>query len=376
MVAFSDREWWIDYAKAIGIFLVVFIHLITSGYFKTLTYSINMHILLLGEIFAMPLFFFISGYLYRDIKPKIALNKYFKRLIIPYLAFYFIGAMVIIFINGYYKNLNIILQTTGKLLPSLIITDPSASIFPANGPIWFLLALFIVIMLFSIMMKYFKNYKYIFIAILGLNTLLFILHSYHINWIYLALDSAILGLMFFFAGHLTKKYDIIRIFRNNYINVIIVLAFFALSYLELTYNGGLAFRAGNWSGNIILSYMGGFAGIMMVIAFSSILSKFKFMLIYWISISTLIIMCLDQPIRSILVPLTRGILVINGHNLSYLVFMTITIILISLPIYYSLNKHIPVIVGNKTPIKIQIDNLNPQFSLSTFLINLRKRMFN
>ena len=116
----------------------------------------------------------------------------------------------------------------GRLLPSLFITGTYSNLIAANGPIWFLLALFMVIISFSILKNVFKEYKYIFIAILGLNVLLFVLNSMNIKLIYFTLNSAILGLMFFFVGYLSKKYNIMRFFRNNYVNVLLVLGFLPL----------------------------------------------------------------------------------------------------------------------------------------------------
>lgn len=372
MVAYSKREWWIDYAKAICIFLVVFIHLLTSGYFKGITYSININFLTLGEVFYMPLFFFVSGYLYRDLTPKMALEKYFKRLIVPYVFFSFVGIFVIVLLNGYYKNINIFLHSMGRLLPSLFVTGTYSNVIAANGPIWFLLALFMVIISFSLMKTYFKEYKYILIAILGFNALLYTLNAFNIQVIYLALNSAILGLMFFFVGHLSKKNDIIRFFKNNYINVIMLLVFFALTYLEFVYNGGLAFHRGNWKGNIILGYLGGFTGIIMVIAISSILSKFKFKAIYLVSISTLIIMSLNYPLQIILVPLTKKSLLLGGHNLLYITIMSIIIVSISIPVYIILNNHTPFLVGNKN--KELKTGANIRYKSSVYITNAFRRI--
>ena len=372
MVAYSEREWWIDYAKAMCIFLVVFIHLLTSGYFKGITYSVNINVLTLGEVFYMPLFFFVSGYLYRDLNPKMALEKYFKRLIVPYVFFSFVGIFVIVFLNGYYKNINIFLHSMGRLLPSLFITGTYSNVIAANGPIWFLLALFMVIISFSLMKTYFKEYKYILIAILGFNALLYTLNAWNIQVIYLALNSAILGLMFFFVGYLSKKNDIMRFFKNNYINVIMLLVFFALTYLEFVYNGGLAFHRGNWKGNIILGYLGGFTGIIMVIAISSILSKFKFKAIYLVSISTLIIMSLNYPLQIILVPLTKKSLLLGGHNLLYITIMSIIIVSISVPVYIILNNHTPFLVGNKN--KELKTGANIRYKSSVYITNAFRRI--
>ena len=127
MVSYSEREWWIDYAKTIGIFLVVFIHLITVN-FSNVNFGANkLNFILLGTVFHMPLFFFISGYLYKYITPKIALKKYLKRLIIPYIFFSFIGMIVFIQYKGLYTNPETLLSTIGTLLFGMIVADPTSN---------------------------------------------------------------------------------------------------------------------------------------------------------------------------------------------------------------------------------------------------------
>lgn len=74
----ASRIKWIDIFKGIGITLVVIGHMWSPG----------------GKFilwFHMPLFFFISGYLYNsDISIEKYLKKKFLRLIVPYLSFLFL----------------------------------------------------------------------------------------------------------------------------------------------------------------------------------------------------------------------------------------------------------------------------------------------
>ena len=73
MVAYDEREWWIDYAKTIGIFLVVFIHLILS--YKG-NFIIDRNILIFGNVFHMPLFSLFRA-IYIKMSSKNAVRKYF-----------------------------------------------------------------------------------------------------------------------------------------------------------------------------------------------------------------------------------------------------------------------------------------------------------
>ena len=79
----TKRIIWIDYAKVIGIFLVIFAHLYTSEGTSSenvvRTYIYGFH---------MPFFFLISGCLYKvregGLKQALLLN--IKKLLIPYLC--------------------------------------------------------------------------------------------------------------------------------------------------------------------------------------------------------------------------------------------------------------------------------------------------
>lgn len=66
---------WIDWAKTIGIFLVILGH---GG-------LVNENIRQVIYSFHMPLFFIISGILYKPLSFAVTIKKYYRRLIIPYL---------------------------------------------------------------------------------------------------------------------------------------------------------------------------------------------------------------------------------------------------------------------------------------------------
>jgi acyltransferase len=349
MVSYSEREWWIDYAKTIGIFLVVFIHLITVN-FSNVNFGANkLNFILLGTVFHMPLFFFISGYLYKYITPKIALKKYLKRLIVPYLFFSFLGMIVFIQYKGLYTNPETLLSTIGTLLFGVLVADPTVT--SPNGPLWFLLSLFIVIVLFSIFKTYFNNDKQLLIIIIGLNALLYVLHTLKIN-LYFSIDSALLGITFFYVGYVLKKHNIMQYFKNNYVNIGIIVSLFILTYLEFVYNGQLGLRSGSWEGNFIIAYLGAFAGIAMVIAISSILSRFQNKAIFLISINTLTIMGLDQILRHYLNIWSSGLGIKYLHPLFNAVVMAILVIVMAVVISQILNKYAPVLIGNKNTFKI------------------------
>lgn len=118
-----ERKCWIDYLKAIAIYLVILGHLPDELHIKWGIY-----------LFHMPLFFIISGYLYKPRKVKDEIKKVITQLFLPYM-FYGLG---LIGLYCFMRNtFNI------SLLEGFLIGDylKVCEIHPAMCPIWFVLVL-------------------------------------------------------------------------------------------------------------------------------------------------------------------------------------------------------------------------------------------
>ena len=83
---------WIDWAKVIGIWLVILGHAPAKG-----------HIFI--YMFHMPLFFMLSGFLYKRTNFKSEIKKSFRSLIIPYLIFNLLLIIVSIIIGDFRSNM-------------------------------------------------------------------------------------------------------------------------------------------------------------------------------------------------------------------------------------------------------------------------------
>lgn len=83
-----SRQKWIDICRGLGIILVVFghymqtLHLKYNGIFTEIFYYIYS--------FHMPLFFFLSGFVYKKYTTEVFLKKKFKSLIVPLVTFTFL----------------------------------------------------------------------------------------------------------------------------------------------------------------------------------------------------------------------------------------------------------------------------------------------
>lgn len=134
----QERMIWLDNLKAYGIILVIIGHSIvitaandSTGMLMKLIYS-----------FHMPLFFFISGYLFRPNQENYFYKKW-KVLLLPYLIFQMIS---VVFINVFYY-----IKTGGLERDPL---NTLLSVFYINGsvgwnsPLWFLIVLLIIELVF------------------------------------------------------------------------------------------------------------------------------------------------------------------------------------------------------------------------------------
>ena len=195
----TNRIKFVDIARGLGIILVVFGHAIVPEIRNTSNIFMNIYKYI--YIFHMPLFFFISGYVFEINKEKYSDKKLFikkkaQNLLIPYLTFSIISYIVIflclnitglrdILINAGYKITNIGESTYQILLCSNNI----------DKHIWFVYALFFVF-LFNI---FIKNKSYIYGSIIV--CMWIIIQFFEINaYIPSIIEEIIKGIIFFIIG--------------------------------------------------------------------------------------------------------------------------------------------------------------------------------
>ncbi|EPR1451579.1 TPA: acyltransferase family protein [Citrobacter koseri] len=258
----------IDYAKSIGIILVVMYHLKT-GFFNV--YHAYMY--------HMPLFFFIGGILYKD-RPFIttvvnSTKKQFFYLVYTFIILAIIG-MLIESIFGI-KNGNVY---TGNLLDSIALAFKSNL---SNNKLfivaWFLLAYWLVSIAFSAAYKILSLVKNT-----ALNRALIILvglalgyvavnvfaDSYHLDKkiAKLILSQVCFGLMFYCAGFSLRNYIFDNL--NIYSFIIITALLLVLRNYGLATSTGMSWAA--YKDGFYVSTFTAFAGIYAVMFISKLLA--------------------------------------------------------------------------------------------------------
>lgn len=250
---------WLDWAKAIGIWLVVLGHAIQATCIEREIGHICYDFI---YTFHMPLFFLLSGYLFQ----KKNCNRFFLRsllytLVIPYLLYSLCFFPLSFYIDAI-KNGHGIQETLGRLFLGIIMGDGYETPYSYYSclPCWFFVCIIQLKLLFVIVPVYRKSMMMINVISIIIISLL---QHYKID-LYCNLDSTLLAIPFFSVGFLLKN---INIFGGKNSNAILSIFMFCLTYVVLCLNGpGVGC-------NILLFFVGGITGSLTILFISQSFDK-------------------------------------------------------------------------------------------------------
>lgn len=331
----SERYNWIDWGKSIGIFLVLCEHIPIAPE--------NDYIHGFLRSFHMPLFLLISGYLYKEmVSIKEELQKDLTTLIIPYLIY-----QVLFYPYWYFREVvatgneaNIYDHLFTPLLQSILSE-------PINGPTWFIFSLFFM-RIYSHWL--FKNKKYsnrnILISCTCAIGICLYLNNNGINGTYASYHFVELS-VFFFLGYWLKQNIAISSFTNN-LNKCIVL-FLICTCICICVNSLITEIRYTTMYSMILFYIAGISGSIMVISISFMLNHISNKVIYNLSIGTLVILGLHWMVIGTFNFTMEKFLHIT--NITYPPVVTFIIALaITLgmyPVILFCKKYVPIVMGKR-----------------------------
>ena len=265
----------IDVAKGIGMILVIFAHVNYTPELLVLIYS-----------FHMPLFFLISGMLYnKDKYPdfKSFLKRRVKTLIIPYVYFAFFSIVYVFISEKMFPQLfDIPAEKYIQYLIQIVISNWSGT--HANEPLWFVLCLFLVEILYFFISR--NKVRVIISVCFFLSCCGWVLESGMLNFdnklLPWSLDSALFALSFYAIGNLSSGFvqnTIRRIKENRYGNVICIglIILFVIVWLPPTLMNGKITMGSKILNNGFLLYLNGVLGSIIVLLISILLEKSKFL---------------------------------------------------------------------------------------------------
>ncbi len=263
----EKRDFRIDIAKGIGIFLVI------AGHLVQYAHSTSIFIF----AFHMPLFYFLSGYVCSSDFSK---NKFWKRiksLLIPYLGFSLFGFIISLCVPVWRSGITFELF----FYQFLYNVQPE---FLHVGQVWFLFSLIIITILFFITNTFICNNK----NQLWFGFLLFVIayfvHHYSIKVsinsnlyrLPFKIDTSLSAFLFFQSGYvfkLTNYYDKIENWltkKKFTIGILaLVIVYFISKKNHMTNIGDCSL------GKPLLYLVGAYSGIFSTLIFSSIINKCK-----------------------------------------------------------------------------------------------------
>ena len=316
---------WIDYSKAILIYLVVLAH---YGHISTCIDNLIC-------AFHMPAFFFISGWLHKTSDWQTSFKKNFQRLLIPALCF---SLLCMAFGCALYfvKNHTLSLEENIKKPLLGIIRYDRPDAMPPCGVIWFLEVLFLCNVLVDIVQKNI----YVIIAItLFCITATWTMYRQNIVWMSYGFifERFFASFPFVAVGVLFRNYNLLEKFFKNYILGIISIVFYIAAAL---WNGRVGIASWKFGYDVLLYFIIAIAGCA---AFFWTMDKIKFEtpnVILNISTGTITILCLHR----LMIPYIAKIPYMNAY-LGSLIILTICF-----PLILFFDKYLPWFVGRKQTI--------------------------
>lgn len=255
----DKRNSVIDIYKGIGIMLMLMGH-VGFG-------DVSSHI---AHAFHMPMFFFISGFLFREEKDR-NINKWIqqksKSLLYPYFVFGILNYIVYVFLC-LFRNDTISLSPIGHLF--WVNTTGMVS-----GSLWFFTAFLVSNILFCTINHTLKKVWMRHVVILVISFLGIFAASYLPFRLPYALDAGMVGTGMQYVGYLLRKEmnhkNIRRIFNLSIVETIVACVIFAILILI---NGEINMRNGLYH-NVLLFWINAVAGSVLIYNIAKHLDKWR-----------------------------------------------------------------------------------------------------
>ncbi|HBE78135.1 MAG TPA: hypothetical protein DDW65_10200 [Firmicutes bacterium] len=216
---------FIDLLKGFGIFLVVWGHTMIPR--SVLIYS-----------FHMPLFFFISGFLFKNKPLKEFVIGKINRLYFPYIIFTLFSWIFYLVMLEFQDQRDLIVNHLPKLISLFSGTGRNGG----NDSIWFLTCLIVVSTLFWSLKNLLKKTRWIFLASFMISTFGYYLGVQRVSLPFKA-DVALTALIFYFCGYYCRQRNLTSLIKKlNRLSLIMLLIVcqilhFTLSELNIRLTG-------------------------------------------------------------------------------------------------------------------------------------------
>lgn len=245
----SKQIEWINILRGFAIFLIVFGHSI--GYSKGLT-DLSRYL----SSFYVPLFFFISGYLFYENKEEKLIpfiQRKAKRILIPYFVFALLSLIPYYLFAG---NIQAALgtgETTSNNIASSLLTvfygSGHGNALVQNSPLWFLPCYFLVVVIAKIVYEKTKTCKYKSLSLSLFFLLIGGIVYYFFNAAYpFGFETALVMLFFYFLGHSLKQLPM----PSSKLKLVITVVTLGLGFIIHLFNGRISCMNNNYQNSYMI----------------------------------------------------------------------------------------------------------------------------
>ncbi|MGY4537148.1 acyltransferase [Mucilaginibacter sp. UYNi724] len=335
------RIMWIDYAKFIGIFLVVLGHQSISKPLSTFIFA-----------FHMPLFFFISGYLFKvdkGVTYQAFFVKKLRQLMLPYLIFNVITYLFWFFIGRKFGN---------DASSEVSWLKPIIGMFYGNGidgylihciVLWFLPCLFITENLFFLLVNN-KNIKIQQLTLVILVIAGYIDYRFNLPRLPWGFNLAIVALVFYASAFLCKDFINKVMKQNALIQLLIFIVSLTICIYIAMVNQNVDMNSRSYN-NYSLFFLSSFSGTISTLIFAMLLEKAfkKISFLGYMGRNTILIMAFHlialSIIKAVVVFIMKMPLSIFEQNDLLCVVATLTVFIILFPVIFVVKRYLPVMIG-------------------------------
>jgi acyltransferase len=259
---------WVDVARGIGILLVLFGHAIDHEVNRYLIYA-----------FHMPLFFFLSGIVFKPVHDKSfvsVVGKNVKQIIIPYFIFAILTyAADIILMHPQGEST----AEVNKQLYGILYGNGNQGYLAFNVALWFLPCLFVAKIALAAMTKYIRRTQGIVLCLLIFSVIGYayaiVFNNFRLPF---GIESALTATVFLGAGYLwNQSVHLKKMLTQKQIVVLIFAAVSTIVFAMLNYYfyGHQIDMRMNRLNNYFFFYAGAFSGITVCMITSMLIQKNK-----------------------------------------------------------------------------------------------------
>lgn len=331
---------WIDWAKSIAVFCVVFCHLPQSQEWFYYRYL---------QAVIIVIFFFISGYLKKDRgSNKENWRKYLHGLIIPYILYnaivYPYWIVKYYMLNGGMPDL---FSAMKPIFGALLFEHENTFCEPLNGPLWYLPAILIM----HVIVDLCRKTKHQHLIMITLCVLSFFLYAANKYW-YFAPNLTPMGLMrnlpYYYIGYVFGQYHLFRDIkpRRDFISCVSCLLASILLFSWHLH----AFYTGQHMLHIVLFYPVNLGFLFGALYGCKVLNALKFSFITNLSIGTLVIIGLHIVFITIVNYAFEHLLHLNApicYNWYEALPTALFIITLFYPVILFAKRFVPMLIGRK-----------------------------